>query len=91
MAIRSIGHNEKGVLVVGMEEQLKQAYKNAKKLLEGFGMSREDVAEEVLYVLDMKTAFEARKTFGRKFLSELQTSSQYNSYGWRISYTQSIN
>jgi len=62
-----LGHNEKGVLAVGMEEQLKQTYRNAKKLLEGFGMSLDNVVEEVLYVLDMKTAFEARKTFGRQF------------------------
>ena len=62
-----LGHNEKGILAVGMEEQLKQTYRNAKKLLEGFGMSLDNVVEEVLYVLDMKTAFEARKTFGRQF------------------------
>jgi 2-iminobutanoate/2-iminopropanoate deaminase len=62
-----LGHDEKGVLADGMEEQLKQTYRNAQKLLEGFDMSLDNVVEEVLYVLDMKTAFEARKTFGKHF------------------------
>ena len=62
-----LGHDEKGVMAVGMEEQLKQTYRNAKKLLVGLGMSLDNVVEEVLYVLDMKTAIEARKIFGRQF------------------------
>lgn len=60
-----LGHDQNGNLAVGMEEQLKLTYQNASKLLNGFGMTLDNVVEEVLYVLDMKTAFEARKKYGR--------------------------
>ena len=62
-----LGHDEKGVLAAGMEEQIKLTYRNAKKLLEGFGMGLENVVEEVVYVTDMKTGFAARKVFARQF------------------------
>ena len=32
-----LGHDEKGVLAKGMEEQLKQTYRNAQKVLEEIG------------------------------------------------------
>lgn len=62
-----LGHNEKGELAVGMQEQMKQSYKNAGQLLAACGMNPDDVVEEVLYVMDMKTAFEARALLGRQF------------------------
>lgn len=43
------------------------AYANIKKLLTGFDMKMDDVVEEVLYVLDMPAAFEARKKYGKEF------------------------
>jgi len=42
-----------------MELQMKQSYVNAKKILAEFGASLDNVVEEVLYVTDMKTAFDA--------------------------------
>ena len=62
-----VGHDDHGVLLVGMEAQVRQAYVNIKKLLEGFGMTMDDVVEEVLYVMDMNMAFEARKKIGKEF------------------------
>ena len=40
-----------------METQMRQTYANAKKLLNQFGASLDNVVEEVLYVRDMDTAF----------------------------------
>ena len=62
-----LGHDEKGVLAKGMEEQLKQTYRNAQKVLESFGMTLDNVVEEVVYVTDFKSGFAARKTFARQF------------------------
>ena len=56
-----VGHNDKGVLAEGMEAQIIQAYPNIKKLLTGFDVKIDDVVEEVLYVLHITAAFEARK------------------------------
>ena len=42
-----------------MEIQMRQTYANAKKILSKFGATLDDVAEEVLYVTDMDTAFAA--------------------------------
>ena len=42
-----------------MAEQMRQTYVNAAKLLERFGAALPDVVEEVLYVLDMDSAFQA--------------------------------
>jgi enamine deaminase RidA (YjgF/YER057c/UK114 family) len=42
-----------------METQMRQTYANAKKILSQFGATLENVVEEVLYVLDMETAFAA--------------------------------
>lgn len=65
-----VGHNDEGVLLVGMENQMRQAYSNASKLLRGFGMDTGDVVEEVLYVMDMATAFVARKKMGREVYAD---------------------
>ncbi|WP_265130092.1 Rid family hydrolase [Chryseobacterium oranimense] len=56
-----LGHNEKGELAEGMEAQMKQTYTNIKELLSRYNMTMEDVVEEVIYAMDMTTAFEARK------------------------------
>ena len=40
-----------------METQMRQTYANAKKILNQFGATLDDVVEEVLYVTDMETAF----------------------------------
>ncbi|KAA0125959.1 RidA family protein [Chryseobacterium sp. SN22] len=62
-----LGHNEKGELADGMEAQMKQAYANIKELLSRFDMTTENVVEEVIYAMDMTTAFEARKNFKAEF------------------------
>ncbi|KAA2243112.1 RidA family protein [Chitinophaga agrisoli] len=64
-----LGHDEKGVLLQGMEAQVKQTYANIKTLLSRFNMTMDDVVEEVLYVMDMPTAFEARKNNKAEFYS----------------------
>nr|WP_183396241.1 Rid family hydrolase [Hansschlegelia beijingensis] len=43
--------------VSGMEQQIRQTYANASRLLERFGASLDDVVEETLFVLDMDEAF----------------------------------
>jgi enamine deaminase RidA (YjgF/YER057c/UK114 family) len=62
-----LGHDEKGVLANGMEAQMKQTYINIKNLLSRFNMTMDDIVEEVLYVTDMQTAFEARKNNKAEF------------------------
>jgi enamine deaminase RidA (YjgF/YER057c/UK114 family) len=66
-----LGHDDKGNLVVpmpvpadskmpmqsAMEVQMQQAYANAQKILARFGATLDNVVEEVLYVLDMESAF----------------------------------
>lgn len=42
-----------------MEEQMRTTYANAGKLLARFGATIDDVVEEVVYVLDMDSAFAA--------------------------------
>lgn len=42
-----------------MEIQMRQTYANAKKLLEQYGASLDNVVEEVVYVTDMGAAFAA--------------------------------
>ncbi|MCZ7866081.1 Rid family hydrolase [Agrobacterium salinitolerans] len=42
-----------------MEEQIRQTYVNARKLLAEFGATLEDVVEETLFVLDIPSAFAA--------------------------------
>ncbi len=40
-----------------MEVQMRQTYSNAKKLLEQYGATLDNVVEEVIYVIDMDAAF----------------------------------
>jgi len=62
-----LGHNKKGELAEGMEAQMKQTYANIKELLSRYDMTMENVVEEVIYAMDMTTAFEARKNFKTEF------------------------
>ena len=62
-----LGHDENGILLTGMEDQMRQTYANITKLLKGFDMTQENIVEEVIYVTDMATAFEARKKIGYEF------------------------
>ena len=62
-----LGHDDKGILAEGMEAQVQLSYNNIKKLLAEFNMAMDDVVEEVLYVLDMPTAFEATKKVRQQF------------------------
>ena len=66
-----LGHDDQGRIVVpaltdadpkvsaqaAMEVQMQQAYVNARTILARFGASLDNVVEEVLYVLDMDSAF----------------------------------
>jgi enamine deaminase RidA (YjgF/YER057c/UK114 family) len=61
-----LGHDENGVLADGMEAQMRQTYANIQTLLARFGMTTDDVVEEVLYVLDTNAAFAARKKLGKE-------------------------
>jgi enamine deaminase RidA (YjgF/YER057c/UK114 family) len=40
-----------------IETQMRQSYANARRILNEFGATLDDVVEEVLYVTDMETAF----------------------------------
>jgi enamine deaminase RidA (YjgF/YER057c/UK114 family) len=40
-----------------MEEQMRASYANARRLLEGYGVTLADVVEETIYVLDVDAAF----------------------------------
>ncbi|GEC77809.1 Rid family hydrolase [Flavobacterium aquatile] len=62
-----LGHDDKGSLLEGMENQMRQTYANIGKLLKGFNMNPDDIVEEVIYVIDMASAFECRKKLGYKF------------------------
>ena len=42
-----------------LEAQMRQTYRNAKRILAQFGATLDDVVEEVLYVTDMERAFAA--------------------------------
>ena len=55
-----LGLDDQGNMIYPtMETQMRQTYANAKKILSQFGATLENVVEEVLYVLDMETAFAA--------------------------------
>ncbi|MFT3796155.1 RidA family protein [Flavobacterium sp.] len=62
-----LGHDDNGQLLSGMENQMRQTYANIGKLLKGFDLKPDDVVEEVIYVTDMASAFEARKIVGYEF------------------------
>ncbi len=61
-----LGHDDKGALAEGMEAQMRQTYANIGALLRAYGMTMDDVVEEVVYVLDTQAAFVARKKLGRE-------------------------
>jgi len=55
-----LGLDDQGNMIYSnMETQMRQTYANAKKILSQFGATLENVVEEVLYVIDMETAFAA--------------------------------
>jgi enamine deaminase RidA (YjgF/YER057c/UK114 family) len=62
-----LGHDDKGVLGEGMDEQTLRTYTNIKKVLKAYQMGMNEVVEEVIYTTDMATAFAARKKYGRQF------------------------
>ncbi len=59
MAPAPVDENGKVTDFSNMGEQMRQTYANAQELLGRFGASLANVVEEVLYVLDMDTAFAA--------------------------------
>lgn len=61
-----LGHDEHGTVAGDMETQMRQTYANIQKLLVGFDMTMGDVVDEVVYVLDIDTAFAARQKLGRE-------------------------
>ncbi len=61
-----LGHDDKGVLAEGMEAQMRQTYANVKKILNAYGMSMDDVVEEVVYVLDTAAGLAARIKLSRE-------------------------
>ena len=67
-----LGHDKEGKLAVGMEDQFEKTYENIKILLDNFGMSQDDIVEEVIYVTDMASAFQARKKMGIVFYPDPQ-------------------
>ncbi|MCG2616174.1 Rid family hydrolase [Terrimonas sp. NA20] len=65
-----LGHDEQGNLAEGMDKQFAYSYTNIERVLAGLEMSIDDVVEEVIYVLDMASAFEARSRYGQVFYKE---------------------
>ena len=57
-----VSHDDKGDIVGrgDMETQMRQAYKNIKKVLAQYGATMDNVVDEVLFVTDMDAAFAAR-------------------------------
>ncbi|HEY5883408.1 MAG TPA: RidA family protein [Pyrinomonadaceae bacterium] len=56
-----VSHDDQGNFVgVGqMETQMRQAYSNVTKVLAKYGMTMENIVDEVLFVTDMEAAFDA--------------------------------
>lgn len=67
-----LGHDKEGNLAEGMEDQFTKTYENIKILLDHFGMNPDDIVEEVIYVTDMQSAFQARKKLGAAFYPDAQ-------------------
>jgi 2-iminobutanoate/2-iminopropanoate deaminase len=61
-----LGHDENGMIVGNMETQMRQAYANIRKLLNDFDMDMGDVVGELVFVLDIKAAYDARSKVGRE-------------------------
>jgi 2-iminobutanoate/2-iminopropanoate deaminase len=56
-----VSHDETGKIVgpVDMEAQMRQAYANIKKVLAQYGVTMDNIVDEILFVTDMNTAFAA--------------------------------
>ena len=56
-----VSHDETGKIVGpgDMETQMRQAYTNIKKLLAQYGVTMDNIVDEILFVTDMNTAFAA--------------------------------
>jgi len=67
-----LGHDSEGNLAIGMEDQFIKTYENIKILLNNFDMNEDDIVEEVIYVTDMASAFQARKKLGKSFYPDPQ-------------------
>lgn len=50
-----------------MEAQMRQSYANAARVLSHFGVTPDDIVEDVLYVLDMDAAFAVVRRVRRDF------------------------
>ena len=66
-----VSHDEKGEFVgIGdMEAQMRQAYANVSKLLAQYGVTMDNVVDEVLFVTDMEAAFAAAVKRRREIFS----------------------
>ncbi len=52
-----------------MEAQMRQAYANVQKLLAEYGATMDNVVDEVVFVTDMREAFEAAKKCRKEIFS----------------------
>jgi 2-iminobutanoate/2-iminopropanoate deaminase len=56
-----VSHDETGKIVGpgDMESQMRQAYTNIKKILKQYGATIDNIVDEILFVTDMDSAFQA--------------------------------
>lgn len=66
-----VSHDDNGKVVgVGdMQAQMLQAYENIKKLLTNYGATIDNLVDEILFVTDMNSAFEAATNIRKKVFS----------------------
>ena len=66
-----VSHDDDGKVVgVGnMEVQMSQAYENIKKLLSDYGATIDNLVDEILFVTDMDSAFQAATNIRKKVFS----------------------
>ena len=66
-----VSHDDDGKVVgVGnMEVQMSQAYENIKKLLSDYGATVDNLVDEILFVTDMDSAFQAATNIRKKVFS----------------------
>jgi 2-iminobutanoate/2-iminopropanoate deaminase len=57
-----VGHDDKGAIVApgNMEAQMRQAYANVKRVLGQYGVTMDNIVDEILFVTDMDAAMAAR-------------------------------
>jgi enamine deaminase RidA (YjgF/YER057c/UK114 family) len=67
------GHDEQGKLAKSMEDQILLTYQNIKNLLATYGLTMDNVVEEVIYTTKIKKAFELRKEYGRQVYTNPKT------------------